>query len=142
MSGGHFDEVEQFEADLWRMADDLRANSGLASNEYFMPVMGLIFLRHAANRFYAAKAATEADQAAGKMPKRPLVEADFLKRRALMLPKEGRYDELLNLPKEADLGAAIVAAMNAGGEGRGRAQGVSACVAAGRERGVRGGGVK
>ncbi len=50
MSGGHFDEVEQFEADLWRMADDLRANSGLASNEYFMPVMGLIFLRHAADR--------------------------------------------------------------------------------------------
>ncbi|MCH8184464.1 MAG: SAM-dependent DNA methyltransferase, partial [Proteobacteria bacterium] len=113
MSAGHFDGVEQFEADLWRIADDLRANSGLASNEYFMPVMGLIFLRHAANRFYAAKAAIEADQAAGKMPKRPLVEADFLKRRALMLPKEARYDELLNLPKEADLGAAIVAAMNA-----------------------------
>lgn len=64
MNGGHFDEVEQFEAYLWRMADDLRANSGLASNEYFMSVMGLIFLRHAANRFYAAKAAIEADQAA------------------------------------------------------------------------------
>ncbi len=113
MSTDHFAGVEQFEADLWRLADDLRANSGLASNEYFMPVMGLIFLRHAANRFYDAKAAIEADQAAGKMPKRPLVEADFLKRRALMLPKEARYDELLKLPKEADLGAAIVAAMNA-----------------------------
>lgn len=113
MSANHFDGVEQFEADLWKIADDLRANSALASNEYFMPVMGLIFLRHAANRFYTAKAAIEADQAAGKMPKRPLVEADFLKRRALMLPKEARYDELLNLPKEADLGAAIGAAMNA-----------------------------
>ena len=93
MAADHFDGVDQFEADLWRIADDLRANSGLASNEYFMPVMGLIFLRHAANRFYAAKAAIEADQAAGTMPKRPLVAADFLKRRALMLPKEARYDE-------------------------------------------------
>jgi type I restriction enzyme M protein len=47
--------IEKFEADLWKVADDLRANSGLASNEYFMPVMGLIFLRHATNRFYEAK---------------------------------------------------------------------------------------
>ena len=113
MSFDHFDGVDQFEADLWRISDDLRANSGLASNEYFMPVMGLIFLRHASNRFYAAQAAIEAAQAAGEMPSRPLVEADFLRRRALMLPKEARFDELLNLPQEADLGAAIVAAMSA-----------------------------
>ena len=33
------------------------------------------------------------------MPKRQLVKADFLKRRALMLPQEARYDEILNLPK-------------------------------------------
>ena len=44
--------------------------------------MGLIFLRHATNRFYEAKAAIEADEAAGKMPNRPLVEADFTRRRA------------------------------------------------------------
>jgi hypothetical protein len=51
-----------------------RANSGLASNEYFMPVMGLIFLRHATNRFYEAKAAIEADKAAGRIPDRPLID--------------------------------------------------------------------
>ncbi len=38
MSADHFNGVKQFEADLGRIADDLRANSGLASNEYFMPV--------------------------------------------------------------------------------------------------------
>ena len=43
MSADHFDGVEQFEADLWRISDDLRANSGLASNEYFLPVMGLVW---------------------------------------------------------------------------------------------------
>ena len=36
------------------------------------------------------------------MPKRPLTAADFNKRRALMLPKEARYDELLKLPKGAE----------------------------------------
>jgi type I restriction enzyme M protein len=41
-----------------------------------MPNRGLIFLRHATNRFYEAKAAVGADKAAGKMPKRSLVEAD------------------------------------------------------------------
>ncbi len=31
----------------------------------------------------------------------------------MILPKEARFDELLNLPKQADLGAAVVTAMNA-----------------------------
>ena len=103
LSADHFDGLEKFEAQLWRIADDLRANSGLASNEYFMPIMGLIFLRYATNRFYEAKAAIEKDQAAGRMPARPLVEADFRKRRALMLPDVARYDALLKLPKDGKI---------------------------------------
>ena len=47
------------------------------------------------------------------MPKRAPINADFKKRRALMLPKEARYDELLKLPKGADLGKALVNAMEA-----------------------------
>jgi type I restriction enzyme M protein len=47
------------------------------------------------------------------MPKRTLVKGDFLKRRALMLLKEARYDELLKLPKGSSLGTALVNAMNA-----------------------------
>ncbi len=46
-----------------------------------MPVLGVTFLRHATNRYYAAKREIEAEQAAGRMPKRPLIKADFLKRR-------------------------------------------------------------
>jgi len=52
--------IEKFEADLWQAADNLRANSNLASNEYFMPILGLIFLRHATNRYYAAVEAIDA----------------------------------------------------------------------------------
>ena len=113
MTADHLTGIEQFEADLWKVADNLRANSNLASNEYFMPILGLIFLRHATNRYYAAMAAIEEDKAAGKMPDRPLVEADFTRRRALMLPKRARYDVLLEMRKDGSLGAAVTAAMEA-----------------------------
>jgi type I restriction enzyme M protein len=109
----HFAGIEKFEAGLWKLADDLRANSNLASNEYFMPILGLLFLRQASNRYYEALKSIEADKAAGKMPKRPLVEADFSRRRALMLPEKARYDSLLKLEKGADIGSALNAAMEA-----------------------------
>jgi type I restriction enzyme M protein len=113
MTADHLQGIEKFEADLWKIADNLRANSNLASNEYFMPIMGLIFLRHATNRFYEAKAAIEADKKAGKMPDRPLVEADFTRRRALNLPVSARFDVILKTPKDGNLGAALNAAMEA-----------------------------
>jgi type I restriction enzyme M protein len=113
MIADHLTRIEKFEVDLWKIADDLRANSGLASNEYFMPILGLIFLRHATNRFYAAKAAIDADKAAGRMPDRSLIEADFTRRRALMLPEAARYDVLLKNPKDGNLGAALTSAMEA-----------------------------
>ena len=111
MTADHLIGIEQFEADLWKVADNLRANSNLASNEYFMPILGLIFLRHATNRYYAAMSAIEEDKAAGKMPDRPLVEADFTRRRALMLPQPACYDVLLEMPKDGNLGAAVTTAM-------------------------------
>ena len=113
MTADHLIGIEQFEADLWKVADNLRANSNLASNEYFMPILGLIFLRHATNRYYAAMSAIEEDKAAGKMPDRPLVEADFTRRRALMLPDTARYDVLLEMRKDGNLGAAVTVAMEA-----------------------------
>ena len=113
MIADHLTGIEKFEADLWKVADTLRANSNLASNEYFMPILGLIFLRHATNRYYEALAAIEEVKAAGKMPDRPLGEADFTRRRALMLPEAARYDVLLQLPKDGNLGAAVSAAMEA-----------------------------
>ena len=113
MIADHLTGIKEFETDLWRVADNLRANSNLASNEYFMPILGLIFLRHATNRYYAALAAIEEDKAAGKMPDRPLVEEDFTRRGTLMLPEEARYDVLLQMPKDGNLGAAVTTAMEA-----------------------------
>src|SRR2546422_11009974 len=87
--------IEHLETDLWDAADNLRANSKLTAGEYCMPVLGVIFLRHATNRYNDALREIQADQAAGQMPKRAPINADFKKRLALMLPKEARYDELL-----------------------------------------------
>ena len=113
MIADHLTGIEKFEAALWKVADNLRANSNLASNEYFMPILGLIFLRHATNRYYAALAEIEDDRISGRMPERPLVEADFTKRRALMLPETARYDLLLAKPKDGNLGATVTVAMQA-----------------------------
>src|SRR5213076_2728599 len=75
MTTDAFKDIEKLEADLWEAADNLRANSKLTSSDYFMPVLGVIFLRHAANRFEVAQRQIEADQASGKMPKRRVLPA-------------------------------------------------------------------
>ena len=113
MAADHLLGIEQFEADLWKVADNLRANSNLASNEYFMPILGLIFLRQATNRYNVALAEIDQKMASGAMPERELIEADFASRRALRLPEDARYDTLLEKRKDGGLGAAVTAAMDA-----------------------------
>jgi type I restriction enzyme M protein len=51
MSANQLQNIEHLEADLWDAADNLRANSKLTAGEYCMPVLGVIFLRHATNRY-------------------------------------------------------------------------------------------
>lgn len=50
--------IEAIEKRLWSAADNLRANSNYASKEYFLPVVGLVFLRHAYSRYLMIKART------------------------------------------------------------------------------------
>ncbi len=90
-----FKDIEKLETDLWEAADNLRANSKLTSSDYFMPVLGAIFLRHAANRFDAAHRQIEADQASGKMPKRRVLPADYIARRSLYVPATAQYDFIM-----------------------------------------------
>jgi type I restriction enzyme M protein len=90
------ENLVKFEADLWEAADNLRANSKLTSSDYFMPVLGIIFLRHAANRFDVATRQIVEDKAAGKMPNRKVQAADYIRRRALWLPESARYDVIMD----------------------------------------------
>jgi type I restriction enzyme M protein len=108
-------DIEKLESDLWEAADNLRANSKLTSSDYFMPVLGVIFLRHAANRFDTAHRQILADQASGKMPKRKVLPADYIARRSLYLPEKARYDRIMQQAtvSGADLPGLVTEAMTA-----------------------------
>jgi len=115
MTNETFNDIEKLEADLWEAADNLRANSKLTSSDYFMPVLGVIFLRHAANRFEAAKRQIEEAQANGKMPKRKVRPEDYLRRRALWLPGKAHYDWIMQqaATSGSDLPRLVTEAMTA-----------------------------
>ncbi len=105
--------IEAVEKRLWTAADQLRANSEFASNEYFMPVMGLIFLRHAYSRYLAVKPEIEADLPSRGGVTRPLTKEDFSSRGAIFLQPEAQFQHLVNLPDGSDRAQALMAAMEA-----------------------------
>jgi type I restriction enzyme M protein len=105
-------QLRKLEAELWRAADQLRANSKLTASEYSMPVLGLIFLRHAYNRFQ--KVQLEVEKTLPSHPqrgKRPLTKKDFEEQNSMFLPEKAQFDYLVSLPESADIGEAIDNAM-------------------------------
>jgi type I restriction enzyme M protein len=105
-------QLRKLEAELWRAADQLRANSKLTATEYSMPVLGLIFLRHAYNRFQKVK--VEVEKTLPSHPqrgKRPLTKKDFEEQNSMFLPDKAQFDYLVSLPESADIGEAIDNAM-------------------------------
>lgn len=105
------EEIEAIEKRLWKAADTLRANSNYASNEYFLPVMGLIFLRHAYSRFLAVQGSIKASlpKRGGKI--RPLAKEDFSQKGAIFLQPKAQFDHLVSLPESEDRAKAIIEAM-------------------------------
>lgn len=109
----HFEELKQLEDDLWEAADQLRANSKLTASEYSMPVLGLIFLRHATNRFNELLSVVEKDvpkRATGNL-REERIKLGFQGKAAIYLPKTARYDFLAELPADKHLGKNIRDAM-------------------------------
>ncbi len=106
--------LRELEAELWKAADQLRANSKLTATEYSMPVLGLIFLRHAYNRFIKVK--EEIEKTLPEHPdrgKRPVNKNDFLAKNAMYLPQESQFEYLVNLKEDINTGEAINQAMKA-----------------------------
>jgi type I restriction enzyme M protein len=105
-------QLRKLEAELWHAADQLRANSKLTASEYSMPVLGLIFLRHAYNRFQKVKIDVENDLPTHpQRGKRPLTKKDFEEKNSMFLPDKSQFDYLVSLPESADIGEAIDNAM-------------------------------
>jgi type I restriction enzyme M protein len=96
---------------LWETADHLRANSGLTSQQYAMPILGLIFLRFAEARFADLRAKLEAKGASSRMGNRADDPSAYHAEGVIYLDPKARYEHLLTLPQGADAGAAVNAAM-------------------------------
>ncbi len=90
--------IRKLEAELWESADLLRAGSKLTSNQYCMPVLGLIFLRYAYSRFKLVEAEILSNRPSRGGRVLPVEASDFAAKSALFLPKEAQYDYLVNLP--------------------------------------------
>ncbi len=105
------EQISNIEKRLWGSADTLRANSNFASNEYFMPVMGLIFLRHAYSRFLKVR-----DEIIPTLPSRggivrDLTKEDFSRRGSIYLRPQAEFDTLVSLPEDQSAASALIAAM-------------------------------
>lgn len=92
--------IRKLEADLWESADTLRANSKLTSNQYCMPVLGLIFLRYAYSRFKLVEAEILKDRPKRNGRVMPVQASDFISKSAIYLPKEAQYAWLVSLPED------------------------------------------
>ena len=108
------DQQKQLERDLWSAADNLRANSDLKSSEYSTPVLGLIFLKFADNKYrqYEAEVIAEYQKLKGTRREKPLSEI-AIEKCGFYLPDNARYDYLLQLPEEKDIAKALKQAMQA-----------------------------
>jgi len=91
--------IRKLETELWESADLLRSGSKLTSNQYCMPVLGLIFLRYAYSRFKLVEAEILKDRPMRGGRVMPVEASDFTAKSALFLPKEAQYDYLVNLPE-------------------------------------------
>ncbi len=86
----------EVEKRLWEAADELRANSKLT--EYSVPVLGLIFLRYADQKFTEA----EKNLTAAGSGRRKIGKTDYQAQGVLFIPEKARFATLLNLPEGTD----------------------------------------
>ena len=91
--------IRKLESELWESADLLRAGSKLTSNQYCMPVLGLIFLRYAYSRFKLVEAEILKNRPVRGGRVLPVEAGDFISRSALFLPREAQYAYLVELPE-------------------------------------------
>lgn len=99
--------IRKLELELWESADLLRAGSKLTSNQYCMPVLGLIFLRYAYSRFKMVEAEILQGRPSRGGRVMPVEASDFAEKSALYLPKEAQYDYLLNLPEDISVAGLV-----------------------------------
>jgi type I restriction enzyme M protein len=104
-------DSEALEKRLWAAADQLRANSGLTSQQYSQPVLGLIFLRFAEVRFTARRGELEKAASSNRRGSRIDEPTAYHAEGVLYLSPNARFDYLLALPEGEAVGKALSDAM-------------------------------
>ena len=106
-------DIKNLEKELWDAADELRGNSKLTAAEYKDPLLGLVLLRFAQNRYEDAKIQIDknlpVNPRTGK--KREANKDDFAAAGAILLNEKSKYDYLAALPEGEDIAQAINNAM-------------------------------
>ncbi|MEJ1118087.1 class I SAM-dependent DNA methyltransferase [Phyllobacterium sp. CCNWLW109] len=101
------DDLKTISDKLWTTAEKLRANSGVRPADYARPVMGLLFLRHAEEKFVEVEAKLSPREGSRVRPGAEAYKAEG----AIFLPPEARFSFLLKLPEGSNLGRALTTAM-------------------------------
>ena len=106
-------DIDKIEKRLWSAADNLRANSNFASNEYFLPVMGLIFLRHAYSRYLSGQRRDRSQPCPAAVARCASSPKRTSRRKgAIFLRPKAQFDYLVGLPDGDDRAKAIIDAMD------------------------------
>ncbi|MBS1190045.1 MAG: methylase [Rhodocyclaceae bacterium] len=106
------EQLKKLERDLWAAADKLRANSDLKASEYSTPVLGLIFLKFADNKYRQHEAAIRQEYEKLKGTRREKgLEEIAIEKCGFFLQDYARYDYLLQLPEQENIAKAIRRAM-------------------------------
>jgi len=102
-------DLAKVRSTLWAAADELRANSKLTPGQYRDPVLGLVFLAYAENRFESVRSEIEAKATA----RNPATIADYKAKSVLYVPHVSRLSHLVDLPEGNDIGRAVNEAIKA-----------------------------
>ena len=105
-------QLKVLEDKLWDAANALRAYGGLKASDYAVPVLGLIFLKFADNKYsqFEPQIKAEFDKDKGTRMERSIEEV-ALATCGFYLPEEARFDYLLNLPGDKSMAKALRSAM-------------------------------
>lgn len=106
------ESLNQLKKQLWKVADELRANTGLKASAYSTPVLGLIFLKFADAKYTQFEDEIKQEFEALKGGRREKkIEEIAIEKCGFYLPEHARFTYLLNLSEEEDIANKIKDAM-------------------------------
>jgi len=108
------EQLKALEDKLWESANALRAYGGIKAADYEVPVLGLIFLKFADNKYrqHEADILAEYQQHQGSRMETP-IETIATRKVGFYLPEQARYQHLLELPEQHSMAQALEQAMEA-----------------------------